>query len=48
MPYLQFPTPDLEDSWTTYYDDVADIWDEVLIIDKNITNQFRENGNTSE
>jgi len=44
IPKNQFPTPDLEDSWTTYYDDVADIWDEVLNIDKNITNQFRENG----
>jgi len=44
IPKNQFPTPDLEDAWTTYYQEVADVWDEVLIIDKNITNQFRENG----
>jgi len=44
IPKNQFPTSETHDSWTTYYDEVADVWDEVLNINKSVTKQFRQNG----
>jgi len=41
IPKNQFPTPD---SWTTYYQNVADIWNKTLKIEKDTLQQFEENG----
>ena len=39
--FPQFPTPD---SWTIYYDSVAEVWNQALDIDNNVLDQFRSNG----